>query len=306
MKRYIRHIPALAITMVAALMLLHGPIAQPAHYHEFADQSLWAGIPHAADVLSNLGFAMVALWGAARLWPQRNHPALRNARVGYGLFLMALLLTSIGSTYYHLAPDDWRLVWDRLPIALACSGLLAGVRAQLMPNVHVRVEIVGLTVLALASVMWWYVGQRSGSGDLRPYLLLQAAPLLLIPVWQTIHGPARDDRLCFGLALALYVLAKIAELHDHEIHVLSGQISGHTIKHLAAAAAAWTLVARLVRSTTSDCAPDAVAPHHNRRRPRGSCVNKREDNANFALHPSRVGTHSRHLPVRAPSVLHHL
>lgn len=269
MKLSFRHVPTFAITIIATLMLLHGPILQPEHYHDFADQSFWASIPHAADVLSNLGFAFVALWGALRLWPQRNHPALRRARVGFGVFLIALLLTSMGSTYYHLAPDDWRLVWDRLPIALACAGLLAGVRAQLVPHVNVKLEIIALAAFAAASVACWYVGQLGGNGDLRPYLLLQIAPLILIPLWQAVYGASRANRLWFGFALALYVLAKVAELHDHEMHAALGLITGHTIKHLLASAAAWVLVARLVRSTRSLPETSAVgaasgSAHHGR------------------------------------------
>lgn len=251
MKRYLHFIPTFAIALVVALMLLHGPIAQPEQYHTFADLSLWAGIPHAADVMSNLGFAAVALWGALRLWPQRNHPAIRAGWLGYGVFLISLLLTSFGSTYYHLAPDDWRLVWDRLPIALACAGLLAGVRAQLVPRANVNVEVIALAAFAVASVAWWYVGQRSGVGDLRPYLMLQIAPLVLIPLWQAVYGADRADRLWFGFAVVLYVLAKTAEVHDHEMHSALGWITGHTIKHVLASAAAWVLVARLIRSTSS-------------------------------------------------------
>lgn len=262
MKSYLQYIPTFAIAIIALLMLLHGPILQPAQYHEFADHSLWAGIPHAADVLSNMGFAIVALWGALRLWPQRNHLAVQAGWVGYSLFLVALLLTSMGSTYYHLAPDDWRLVWDRLPIALACAGLLAGVRAQLIPHVNVKFEVIGLAALAVASVAWWYLGQQSGSGDLRPYLMLQIAPLVLIPLWQAVYGADRGDRLWFGFALVLYVLAKIAEVHDHEVHSTIGWITGHTIKHLLASAAAWVLVARLVRTATMPLQePIATYPH---------------------------------------------
>ena len=262
MKRYLHYAPTFAIATVAALMLLHGPILQTEQYHEFADNSLWASIPHAADVLSNMGFALVALWGAVRLWPQRNHPALQAGRVGYSVFLIALLLTSVGSTYYHLAPDNWRLVWDRLPIALACAGLLAGVRAQLIPRVNAKFEIIALAAFALASVAWWYVGQENGHGDLRLYLLLQIAPLVLIPLWQSVHGACRADRAWFGVALALYVLAKVAEMHDHQVHAILGWITGHTIKHVLASAAAWVLVARLIRSTSSVPETDDASASH--------------------------------------------
>jgi len=142
-------------------------------------------------------------------------------------------------------------VWDRLPIAVACAGLLAGVRAQLVPQVNVKLEINALALFAMASVAWWHVGKQSGSSDLRAYLLLQIAPLILIPLWQAAYGASRADRLWFGFALTLYVLAKIAEMNDHEMHATLGLITGHTIKHLLASAAAWVLVARLVRLTSS-------------------------------------------------------
>ena len=32
-----------------------------------------------------------------------------------------MLLTAVGSSYYHLAPDNERLFWDRLPMTIAFS-----------------------------------------------------------------------------------------------------------------------------------------------------------------------------------------
>ena len=109
------------------MRLIHGVIPQLANYHDFADRQTMLGIPHFGDVVSNIGFALVAIIGWINLAPVRNEAALRASWPGYRLFLIGLFLTAIGSTYYHLAPDNSRLVWDRLPIALACGGLLAGV-----------------------------------------------------------------------------------------------------------------------------------------------------------------------------------
>jgi hypothetical protein len=69
---------------------------------------------------------------------------------------------------------------------------------------------------------------------------------VLIPLWLWIHGAPRRDRLAFGVALMLYVLAKWAELNDHALLDALGGISGHTIKHLLATAAAAVIVAGLV------------------------------------------------------------
>jgi len=245
MKPLRHHLPLLVSVLLAAAALLHGPIAQPADYHDFADQDAVFGIAHFADVISNLGFALVALWGWAHILPGRRNPAIAAGGTGYRLFLAGLLLTAIGSSYYHLAPDNARLVWDRLPIALACGGLLAGVWGD------VRQKDSGLAawlaLAAIASVAWWYFTDLSGIGDLRPYLLLQALPIVLIPLWQWIYKMPRADRLAFGSALAIYVVAKFAELNDHEIGAALGALTGHTLKHLLATIAAALIVGRLVR-----------------------------------------------------------
>jgi hypothetical protein len=250
----IHRLPTAIVLTAIAVLVLYGPIAQYADYHNFADQRIWLGIPNALDVLSNLGFAIVGAYGLHRIWPRRNDAAIAAAWPGFGLFLLSLVLTALGSTFYHLAPDNARLIWDRLPIALACAGLLAGVRAEVDPGVN-GARLTGLlAVVAFASVTWWYVTGIDGTGDLRPYLLLQALPLVLIPLWHWIHDAPRADRLAFAIAIGLYVAAKAAELLDHELFALFHWISGHTLKHLLAAAAAAVIVARLIRQA------DAATP----------------------------------------------
>jgi len=77
---------------------------------------------------------------------------------------------------------------------------------------------------------------------------LQGLPLVLIPLWQAIHRAARTDRIAFAAAMALYLLAKLAEVFDHEIANALGVVSGHTLKHLiattATAAVVWGLTKR--------------------------------------------------------------
>jgi hypothetical protein len=129
---------------------------------------------------------------------------------------------------------------------LACAGLLAGVRAECLSKPDARLDTWLLGMFAMLSVAWWYATLQQGAGDLRPYLLLQCLPLVLIPLWQAIHGAPRRDRVAFGCALALYVAAKFAELADHPLLAALGVVSGHTLKHLLATAAAAVIVARLV------------------------------------------------------------
>lgn len=241
MQRFLLRLPLFVTLIAIAAMLVHGPIAQLPHYHDFADQRTWLGVPHAADVLSNLGFLIVGIWGLARI---RSTAPTLPGRAGYHLFMAALVLTAIGSSFYHLAPDNHRLVWDRLPIALACAGLLAGVRSQ--THGGGRYDLALLTATAVSSVAWWHISERAGAGDLRPYLLLQGLPLILIPLWLWIYRSPRIDWIFFGSAIVLYAGAKAAELHDHDILQASGSfISGHTLKHLLATCAAAILSARM-------------------------------------------------------------
>jgi hypothetical protein len=247
MNRLLTCLP-LSITLLAVLaMLVHGPIPQLAHYHDFADQRSGFGLPCVADVLSNAGFALLGLGGVASLWARRATPSIKAGWPGYCLFLIALVLTAIGSSYYHLAPDNARLVWDRLPIALACAGLLAGVRAETRPASNGLLFMLIVVTGAVASVAWWRFTEQQGAGDLRPYLLLQGLPIVLIPLWQAIYRAPVADRRSFARAVGLYIVAKLAELHDFELLQLFGWISGHTLKHLLATAAAAVLVSRLVR-----------------------------------------------------------
>jgi hypothetical protein len=114
----------------------------------------------------------------------------------------------------------------------------------------IRQALPSVTVAAVASVGWWNVTASYGVGDLRPYLLLQALPLILIPLWQSLAQAPIADRRSFGIAIFLYVLAKVTEVLDRPIYsALAGAISGHTIKHLLAAAATAVLVDRLIRRT---------------------------------------------------------
>ena len=235
-------LPLLITTCVTVALLAYGPIRQFAHYLDFADNRTWLGIPNAANVLSNLGFALIGLWGLFHLAPARRGTGLAAGWPGYCLFLVALAMTALGSGYYHWAPDEDRLVWDRLAIALACAGLLTGVRADTCASADANRWTMLLALAAVASVVWCRF-----AGDLRPYLLLQGLTLVLIPLWQAIdRAPAAEQR-AFGLAIGLYVAAKLAELFDQQMLTALHGLSGHTLKHLLASLAAAVVVIRLVR-----------------------------------------------------------
>jgi hypothetical protein len=252
MAPWIKHAPTIVTVGMIVILALHGRIAQPAHYNDFADRSAAFGIPHAAEVFSNAGFALVASWGWLTLRPRRASDQLRAGWPGYRLFLIGLFLTAFGSAFYHLAPDNISLIWDRLPIALVCAGLLAGVRGDIKGGSNSGIDAIVLALTAVASVAWWAITDRNGAGDLRPSLLLQGLALILIPLWQAIYRCPRTDRIAFAAAMALYILAKVAEVLDHEIATALGFVTGHTLKHLIATAATAAVVWGLTRRFSHD------------------------------------------------------
>jgi len=226
-----------------------GPIHQDQAYHRFADARSFFGVPNFADVASSLAFVIVGIAGVLLLWRSAagrfSAPAEWRA---YWWFFAAAALAGIGSAYYHLAPDDARLAWDRLPIAVGFMCLLCALiteRSRVAPGATL---LVVLAILGAASVLYW-----RAFDDLRPYALVQfgsLAAILVICAWL----PARFSQGWMVFAVAgVYALAKWCELRDPAIYqATGGSLSGHTLKHLLSAAAiAWLLWWLMVRQPAS-------------------------------------------------------
>lgn len=233
---------ALAALLVGVLAL-HGPIPQWASYHAFADGRSLFGIPNAGDVLSNLPFAFVGLWA---LWTGRD--AARGTAAAWNVFAVALVATAAGSAWYHLAPANAALVLDRLPIAWACAALTSAFLAERVDERWAAPGTLGAAlVLASASVAAWWWSELAGASDLRAYLALQFLPMLLVPAGLLLRLPRRGLHAVpdagWWAVLAGYAVAKVFELADHAVFEHAAWISGHTLKHLAAAAAAFALLA---------------------------------------------------------------
>ena len=99
-------------TAVATAALLVPRTPQPLSYHQFADQRSWLGIPNLGNVASNIVFLVAGLWGLAFLASESSREQFLEPRERWPYFLvfLGLVLTAFGSAYYHLAPDNARLV----------------------------------------------------------------------------------------------------------------------------------------------------------------------------------------------------
>jgi hypothetical protein len=247
-------VPLAVAAAAAAAALLAPPLRQDLAYHRFADQRVILAVPHALNVLSNLGFLLAGAWTLARTGPA----ALPGwERAAAGVFGVGLLLTALGSAWYHAAPSNDTLVWDRLPLSVLFPTVLAVVIGDRVSERAGRVLLAPLALGAVASVLWW---QRTD--DLRAYALAQFVPLVLVPLMLALL-PGRRPAAPLIAGIALYALCKAAELADAGIFRLGGVVSGHTLKHVLAAAAAafiarWLLAGR--RGRTSPTSDGAARP----------------------------------------------
>lgn len=250
----------IAYAALAALALWGPYVPQVAHYHEFADQrSLW-GLLNAADVLSNLPFLLVGIWGLWRsVWQAPAAVRASGALPWLALVFGGLLTTAAGSTYYHLAPSDWRVFWDRMGMVPVFAGVLAlAVHSLLGQRAALATALLVLLGGPLALLQWLQTGQ------LLAWAVMQGGGMVLLLVlafWQWRHAiPA--PRIAWPLAavLAWYVLAKLFELGDHAIWQASQHVlAGHGLKHLAAALALVPLLQTVQRLRNAGLAQAAGA-----------------------------------------------
>ena len=239
----------LALALACVLACLAPAVPQYADYHAFADQRTLWDMPFAMDVLSNLPFALLGAWGLLRL---RSVQAPRARRTGFAawvpcdaqrplaqLFFGGLLLTAVCSSYYHLQPDDVGLAVDRIGMLTAFAGLIGLAAAD---RISARAGLwTAAAVLALGPVA---VGVWAVSANLLPWSVLQGGGMVLV-VCLALRKPLIGAwGVPLAAVIAWYALAKVLELGDHHILALThGFVSGHTLKHLAAAMAVWPVMA---------------------------------------------------------------
>ena len=210
------------------------------------------GIPNLLDVISNLPFAVVSVLGLR--FVGRRKEAFRGnwERAAFATMFAGIGLTALGSTCYHLAPDDATLFWDRVPMTIVFMSLFAIVIGDRIGPEAGRRLLLPLLAAGIASVVYW-----RWTGDLRFYGLVQYFPMLAILLMVLLRPRAYTGTAWLGGAMCWYALAKIFEMLDAQIFALGQVVSGHTLKHLAAGAASWWLlrmmkVRRAVEFVASD------------------------------------------------------
>ena len=225
----------LGLTLLAVGLALFLPaVPQPMDYHDFADKREAYGIENFLDVGSNLAFALAGGIGLLLVLRPRTCFASPAERWPYLVFCIGVLLTAAGSCYYHLKPNNETLFWDRLPMTIAFMALIS---AQIVDRVDVRAGILALApmvLIGIGSVVYWIVTERQGRGNVMPYAVLQAYAVIVLLKLAAMHPSRYTHGAAIYAVFAGYLLAKVFEHYDRQIFELTGTVSGHTLKHVAA------------------------------------------------------------------------
>jgi len=247
----------LAAVAIVGVVFLFPAIPQHESYHNFADQRPFLGIQNFLNVLSNVFFLIIGWMGVrfvrASTADEGSPFSDPVDRWAYLVFFCAVAATAVGSAYYHLRPDDDRLVWDRLPMAIGFMALLAAIICERTTPKNGLPYLVTLPIWGIVSVAYWHFTQQRGEGDLRPYIIVQFGSLVAILLMMALFPPRFTRGTDLLISLTIYAGAKTFEETDKLIFRLGGVVSGHTLKHLAAAISTyWILrMLRLRRSATN-------------------------------------------------------
>ncbi len=233
----------LAIVIVVAIVAVFvPPIPQDPNYHNFADERVLLGIRNFGDVMSNVPFFLVGALSIAFFLRRPNDTTgeIDQLRWPFFIYFAGVALVAFGSAYYHYAPMNETLFWDRLPMSIAFMALLS---AFVMDRIQIKAGLLLLpllVILGIFSVIYWHLTEQTGQGDLRLYAVVQFFPILAIPLICILFSPLKLDARYVVAMACLYGLAKVFEFFDHgTFDLLDETVSGHTLKHLSAAAAAY-------------------------------------------------------------------
>jgi hypothetical protein len=242
----------LAVLMLTAIIFifLQHPIAQDKSYHVFKDSRTIIGIQNFCNVFSNLLFLVVGVLGLINVLIQKKLVIINELKWAYVLFFFGIALVAFGSSYYHLSPDNDTLLWDRLPMTVAFMSLFSIVIGEFISAKLAQKLLLPFVFSGIASAVYWYLGELDGSGDLRFYVLVQFLPVVGILVILLCFQSSFNKTSGYWWLLLAYVVAKLLEHFDGMIFSFLGEISGHSLKHIAAALGLYFLLSSYEKRKT--------------------------------------------------------
>lgn len=238
----------ISIALVVIIVVFEGgPISQDQGYHDFADQRTVLGLLNGYNVLSNMLFVIAGAWGSVFLLYLLNKGGMNALLMEYFFFFAGVLLSGIGSMYYHYHPSDASLIWDRLPMSIAFMALFSSVISERVDRKAGAVLLGPLLALGALSVGYW-----AWSGDLRIYVVVQFLPMIMIPLILLLYKPPRTYGVHVWSLVILYFVSKVFEYFDLAVYSAVGITSGHTLKHVLAALGTACIIKMLYERMLND------------------------------------------------------
>ncbi len=220
-----------------ALFTFVPEIPQPLTYHAFADKKSLFGIPNWNNIWSSLLYIPLGIWG---LGVAHTHK-LPKERLLWQIFFAGVILIGIGSTAYHLQPNNESLVIDRIPIAIVLMTFLSILVEEEKGAAWGLYLLPFALCLGIFSVIWWIYSERMGAGDLRLYIWVQFIASFAALLFAYFRSGRR--RWLLITVASLFAASKVFEFYDVQIYARSYDlIGGHPIKHILSAAAVVCLI----------------------------------------------------------------
>jgi hypothetical protein len=251
-----RALLAVSLFAIIAVFVFVDPYPQPQAYHSFADTRTLFGVANFWNVATNAVFLVPGIAGLWMLGSADQPGIVSGLFPAYHILFVGVLLTAFGSGWFHLAPDNDTLFWDRLPMTIAFMSLVAIIVGEHVSENLGRRLLWPLLAIGAASVFYWDYSESQQTGDLRLYGLVQFLPMLLIPAILLMYPSVFDRTRFIWVVFLLYALAKVFEQMDATLYDFGEIISGHSIKHLCAALGPIVLIygatKRRLRQTVTD------------------------------------------------------
>ncbi|MCL9804172.1 ceramidase [Flavobacterium amniphilum] len=217
---------AVSIIAVMAAFFLK-PITQDQNYHQFSDSVTLFSVPNFWNVISNVPFIIIGILGLVKIVSIKDF----SLKTNYIWFFTGILLTGFGSGYYHYNPDNTTLIWDRLPMTISFMSFLSVIIGEFINASAGKRLLYPMLITGLLSIAYWIL-----TDDLRFYALIQFLPILVILLILFLSKKEQRYKKYFWLIIVSYAVAKFLEGYDTAVYQITNEmISGHSLKHLAAA-----------------------------------------------------------------------
>ncbi|XP_061374851.1 uncharacterized protein LOC133317067 [Gastrolobium bilobum] len=221
-----------ALLCCMCFLLFTPRIPRSPKHHQFVDMRNLFGVPNTLNVMTNLPFLVVGVLGFVLALEGGFFNISSQGEVwGWVLFYAGIAGVAFGSAYYHLKPDDHRVLWDTLPMMVAFSSLLSSLVAERLGQRIGLCCMFALIVAALLCVVYERI-----YNDIRLSMVFQLILPLAIPVIASVYRSKYTHSRYWFLSTGIYLLAKFEGVTDRKLyHVNNYIISGHSLEHLCLA-----------------------------------------------------------------------